>query len=145
MQRSQQVQHTCRRKKSRPIVTFGVRDIRTLCFKRSRREIKRSCPEIGDVAEHSKRVAAFRTEKVSTHPNAKKNQRSHCQEAAECAPPHFLQRVAQPWDKPTGNADGECHSFIPLVMRRGNSGLCRGRRCVCRRVFGHFSSYDLVY
>jgi hypothetical protein len=125
-----------------------VRNIRTLRFKRPSREIKRSRSEIGDVAQHSEGVAAIRIENVSAHSNAKKDQRPYCQKAAERSAPHFLQRMAEPWNKPSRHSNGNGQSFVPLLMHRSCCEIRLGRywvRCYARRCFfSHFSSYFLV-
>src|SRR6266581_3907916 len=97
-------------------IGFRPGNIGAIPFERPRQHVKRSRPQIRQIAKRIKRVVAARIEHVAAHPRTKDYEHADGQKAGHRAAPHFHESMAQPGHEPPCHSDSECNSFAPRIL-----------------------------
>ena len=103
-----QVHHSCRSDKSRPVVSRRARHIRPRGLKKSRELIKYPGAGIGEESECAEQVAPARRKDVAAQKISRHCEPPYRNKKHNRAPPPPQQQMPHPWDNPCCHHDQNC-------------------------------------
>ncbi|SRR5579871_525028 len=127
VKRGEQIQNAGSGDEAGAVISGGMRNVGTGEFRGAREKVKQTRTEIREVAQRGEGIFAARSEDIAAHAGSKNHKRADGEKNCERAAPHFLKRVTETGNKPTGESDGKCNQFAASLLRiRRWSGGCAG-------------------